>query len=173
MVFSAGELQRQLEHYLRAVRRHYSVERATLFGSYAKGRPHAHSDIDLVVISPDFRGIPKIERHQKLGLIAWQAETDYIEPLGFTSEEYENASRLGLLGEVKETGIVVYEAAPRVGAAVREQGLRLFCGREFQNENRHPPCRIRQTPAPAHFHQAQAAYQRSGQAGARARAGYV
>ncbi len=118
MVFDPVQLRRHIETYLAAVREHYRVERAILFGSYARGNQREDSDIDLIVISPDFRGMPKLERHQELGWIAWKAKTDYLEPLGFTSEEYENASPLGLLGEVRDTGVVVYEAG--AVTAVRE-----------------------------------------------------
>jgi glucose-1-phosphate thymidylyltransferase len=119
MVFSQSELQQRIEKFLAAVRQRYHVERAFLYGSYARGEQHDGSDIDLVVISPDFRGTPKLERHQELHWIAWKARTTYLSPLGFTPEEYENASPLGLLGEVKDTGIVVYEA-PAEALAVRE-----------------------------------------------------
>ncbi len=118
MVFDANHLRRHIDTFLVAVKKQYRVERAILFGSYAAGRQREDSDIDLVIISPDFRGMPKLERHQKLGWIAWQAKTDYLEPLGFTPEEYANASHLGLLGEVRDTGVVVYEAEPE--PAVRE-----------------------------------------------------
>jgi len=112
MVFDADHLRRHINQYLAEVRKQYRVDRVILFGSYAAGRQREDSDIDLVIISPDFYGIPKLERHQKLGWIAWQAETDYLEPFGFTPEEYENASHLGMLGEVRDTGVVVYEAEP-------------------------------------------------------------
>lgn len=118
MVFNQDRLRERIEKFLAAVRQQYRVERAMLYGSYARGTPHDGSDIDLVVLSPDFKGIPKLERHQKLHWIAWQAKTSYVQPLGFTPEEYENAGPLGLLGEVRDTGIVVYEAEP--AAAVRE-----------------------------------------------------
>jgi glucose-1-phosphate thymidylyltransferase len=110
MVFEPDHLRRHVDQYLAAVRQQYRVEKAILYGSYGRGTPREDSDIDLVVISPDFRGIPKLARHQKLGWIAWQANTDYIQPLGFTPDEYANASHLGLLGEVRDTGVVVYEA---------------------------------------------------------------
>jgi len=51
-----------------------------------------------------------LERLEKLGWIAWQARTTYLEPIGYTPEEYENADEFGLLGEVRDTGVVVYEA---------------------------------------------------------------
>jgi glucose-1-phosphate thymidylyltransferase len=118
MIFSPSELHQRINKFLAAVRQQYRVERALLYGSYARQQPHDGSDIDLVVISPDFRGTPKLERHQELHWIAWKARTTYLSPLGFTPEEYANASPLGLLGEVKDTGIVVYEAEPEL--AVRE-----------------------------------------------------
>jgi glucose-1-phosphate thymidylyltransferase len=118
MVFDKDQLQERIEKFVAAVRAQYCVERVFLYGSYATGKQRDDSDIDLVVISPDFRGTPKLERHQALGRIAWRARTTYIEPLGFTPEEYANASPLGLLGEVKDTGIVVYEAQPET--ALRE-----------------------------------------------------
>lgn len=104
MVFSPDNLRHHLHKYLEVVRQHYQIEKAVLFGSYAHGTPREDSDIDLVIISPDFQGVPKLTRHQKLGWLAWQAQTPYVQPLGFTPEEYANASPLGLLGEVKETG---------------------------------------------------------------------
>jgi len=119
MVFSADQVRELITKFITAVREQYQVEQAILYGSYSKGKQRDGSDIDLVVISPDFRGTPKLDRHQKLGWIAWQARTTYIEPLGFTPEEYENASPLGLLGEVKDTGIVVYQA-PTEELALRE-----------------------------------------------------
>ena len=70
MVFSPDQLRRHLEQYLAAVREQYRVDRAILFGSYAKGTQREDSDIDLIIISPDFRGVPKLERHQRLGWIA-------------------------------------------------------------------------------------------------------
>jgi glucose-1-phosphate thymidylyltransferase len=112
MVFDPDQLRQRIEKYLAAVREQYRVERAILYGSYAKGTPREDSDIDLIILSPDFKGTPKLERHQKLGWISWQARTTYIEPLGFTPEEYESASPLGLLAEARETGRVVYEAKP-------------------------------------------------------------
>jgi predicted nucleotidyltransferase len=32
-----------------------AVEKIILYGSYAKGNPRTHSDIDLAIISPDFK----------------------------------------------------------------------------------------------------------------------
>ena len=109
MVFEKDKLRKHLDRYLAFVCREIDVHKAVLYGSYAYGTPHDDSDIDLVVLSDDFAQMPKLERHQWLGWIAWRAGTDYIQPLGFTPEEFDSASALSLLGEVRERGIVIYE----------------------------------------------------------------
>jgi len=110
MVFEKDKLREHLDRYLAFVRREIDVHKVVLYGSYAYGIPHDDSDIDLVILSNDLAQVPKLERHQWLGWIAWRAGTDYIQPLGFTPREFESASSLSLLDEVREKGIVVYEA---------------------------------------------------------------
>jgi len=51
-----------------------------------------------------------------LSVLAWRAGVGDIEALGHTPEEFEQASDLSLLGEIRERGIVVYEANPPEGA---------------------------------------------------------
>jgi stress-induced morphogen len=109
MVFEKDKLREHLERYLACVCREIDVHKVVLYGSYAYGIPHDDSDIDLVILSNDFAQMPKLKRHQWLGWLAWQAGTDYIQPLGFTSKELDSASPLSLLGEVRERGVVVYE----------------------------------------------------------------
>ncbi len=114
MVFSESGLREHLKQYLAHVHGVIKVQKAVLYGSYAYGTAGEDSDIDLVVLSDDFKGMPKLERHQQLGWLAWKAETGYIQPLGFTLEEFEAASPASFLGEVRERGIVVYEAEKEV-----------------------------------------------------------
>ncbi len=62
-----------------------------LFGSYAHGTQHDGSDIDLVIVSPDFAKLDLFERLQTLGRAAgriWQP----IEAYGVTPEEIETKS---------------------------------------------------------------------------------
>lgn len=110
MVFDPHRLKEHIERYITYVRREFNVQRAILYGSYAYGTPHEGSDIDLLVLSEDFAQMAKVLRHQRLGWLAWQAGTDYIQPIGFTRKEFEQASDLSLLGEIRERGVVVYEA---------------------------------------------------------------
>lgn len=78
-----------------------------LFGSRASGRQTRWSDIDVVVVSDDFIGVDVIQRLTTLGKIAWHAKTTEIEALGFTREEYDSASELDFLWQIKQNGKVV------------------------------------------------------------------
>ena len=85
------------------------VEKVILFGSYAQGTPTAFSDIDLAVISPSFgrKGILKIQEDLA------RAASKYlsiIEPMGFSTQDFECADNASFLGEVKRKGKVVYSA---------------------------------------------------------------
>jgi hypothetical protein len=117
MVFDPHRLKKHIERYITYVRREFNVQKAILYGSYAYGTPREGSDVDLLVLSEDFAQMAKVLRHQRLGWLAWQAGTDYIQPIGFTCKEFEQASDLSLLGEIRERGVVVYEADSPEGAS--------------------------------------------------------
>jgi predicted nucleotidyltransferase len=101
----------QIERFVARLNRELDVAQVILFGSYAYGRPHEWSDVDIAVISPSFAAMGQVARLERLERIAWEAEAHAVEPVGLTPEEYAQASDLSLLGEVREKGIVVYDAA--------------------------------------------------------------
>lgn len=110
MAYQSTELAHRINHYIAYLQKHLSLQRAILFGSYAYGTPRERSDIDLVVLSSAFEGVPYPRRLERLSILAWRAGVGDIEALGYTPEEFEQASDLSLLGEIRERGIVVYEA---------------------------------------------------------------
>ncbi|MBI5740970.1 MAG: nucleotidyltransferase domain-containing protein [Nitrospirae bacterium] len=63
--------------------------RIILYGSYAQGNPREDSDIDLIVISEDFRHMNLRERLETLGLAAGRV-FEPIEAIGYTEEEVKN-----------------------------------------------------------------------------------
>lgn len=111
MAYRDRELVQRINHYLAFVEQHVRVERAFLYGSYAYGAPRSRSDIDLVVLSPDFASMDRRHRQEQLAIWAWRAGVGDSEALGLTPEEFEAASDLSLMGEVREKGVVVYDAA--------------------------------------------------------------
>lgn len=101
----------QIQRFITRISGELEVEQVILFGSQAYGRPHEWSDIDIAVLSPSFAGLGRVARLEWLERLAWEAETHAVEPVGLTPEEYATASDLSVLGEVREKGIVVYDAA--------------------------------------------------------------
>lgn len=85
------------------------LSRLILFGSFAKGTASQDSDIDLVVISPDFNRMLPEARFNLLYHARRHPLTRHVsmDIFGFTPQEYENASVLTTLGEVKETGVEI------------------------------------------------------------------
>jgi predicted nucleotidyltransferase len=82
------------------------VERAILFGSQALAKAKEESDIDLLIVSPDFERMNTRERLEVLGLAAarvWQP----IEAIGCTPEELDKVEPATLLEEILETGVRV------------------------------------------------------------------
>jgi predicted nucleotidyltransferase len=109
MAYQSTELTHRLNHYIAYLQEHLPLEKAILFGSYAYGTPREGSDIDLMVLSSAFEEMPYPRRLERLSVLAWRAGVGDIEALGCTPEEFEQASDLSLLGEIRERGIVVYE----------------------------------------------------------------
>ncbi|HET7091594.1 MAG TPA: nucleotidyltransferase domain-containing protein [Anaerolineae bacterium] len=107
MVLTADQVRTQILRFVEALQQRMRVERAVLFGSYAYGKPHEGSDIDLAIVSPDFAAMNRLERLVFLERIAWDADAHYIEPVGFTAEELQNASRTSVLSEIRDRGVVI------------------------------------------------------------------
>ena len=78
------------------------IHKVILYGSYAKGTYNQHSDIDLAIISPDFKENECLKNASKLLSKAAKLKAD-IETMPFSMEEYN--SPLGLMEEILNTGI--------------------------------------------------------------------
>ena len=50
------EIYQSIKKYLFKVSKHFKIEHAYLFGSYANGKAHKESDIDLAIVSSSFSG---------------------------------------------------------------------------------------------------------------------
>lgn len=80
-----------------------NVEKVILFGSYAKGTNNEWSDIDLAVVSNDFKGIRIIDKENMV--IAISAADFSISPLPYRPEDFTEADLF--VKEILETGIRV------------------------------------------------------------------
>ena len=68
---------------------HIEIYKVILYGSYAKRTYNQHSDIDLAIISPDFKEGECIENVSRLLLKAAKLKTD-IQTMPFSIEEYQS-----------------------------------------------------------------------------------
>lgn len=84
------------------------VKKVILFGSFAKGKQHQYSDIDLAVISTPFEA-DEIDEMIRLAKISSKA-SDRIEAVSLR-EEYLQSKYDTLAGEIKKYGQIVYQSS--------------------------------------------------------------
>lgn len=63
------------------------VQAVYLFGSYAKGEWLKTSDIDLIIVSDDWEGIPQLRRLDILNRIIWERRLGNVEAFPATSKD--------------------------------------------------------------------------------------
>lgn len=97
------EIMESIQKYIEKISKYYKIEAIILFGSYAKGTENADSDIDIAVISSDFKNI--IQDGADLIGYTWKIDTR-IEPHPITMDDYENIAT-PFVQEVINTGIKV------------------------------------------------------------------
>jgi predicted nucleotidyltransferase len=91
MASSTTSILKLLRKYLQRLNENnIPIQKAILFGSYAKGKSTDESDIDIAVISTTFKGDRYSDRrmivHFRRGL------DSRIEPMPFTPKDFEEAS---------------------------------------------------------------------------------
>ncbi|MCL4368728.1 MAG: nucleotidyltransferase domain-containing protein [Actinobacteria bacterium] len=107
MVKTASDIKRIVAEYVDKLSRDIKVDKAILFGSYARGNPRDESDIDLAIISEDLAKMDFVRRQEFLGRKTIGCDT-LLEPIGYTREQYEHAEAHPFLNEIKRTGKVVW-----------------------------------------------------------------
>jgi predicted nucleotidyltransferase len=96
------------------------VQQAILFGSTITDDRLAESDIDLIVISDDFKGMPLPKRFLILEK-NWTAKTD-LEAFGFTQQEYDQLKYKSIvIQEADENGIRLKTHRLQPGKTVGEE----------------------------------------------------
>ena len=83
--------------------RNFLVSQAYIFGSYAKGRAHSGSDIDVCIVSREYN-----PDDDKIRLLLWQARREIdprIEPVAYHPQDFKSSDPL--VFEVKEYGLQI------------------------------------------------------------------
>ncbi|WP_352418192.1 nucleotidyltransferase domain-containing protein [Proteiniborus sp.] len=92
-----------VEDYLKDLSSEIKIDKAIIFGSYAKGNYNVDSDIDLAIFSDSFKYMERVESIKYLLKRARKYRGVDLQPISFTKQEYEE--RLGFVEEVLRTGI--------------------------------------------------------------------
>ena len=99
-----AELKELMRRYIAQVNQVKQVDRAYLYGSYAKGRANKWSDIDIAIVSPDFSQ-DLFEERVFLMKLALNFD-DRIEPSPFRPEDFNLDNPL--VNEIDASGIEIY-----------------------------------------------------------------
>jgi predicted nucleotidyltransferase len=84
-----------------------TVEKVILFGSYARNAPHDFSDIDILVVSPDFHG-GTMKDCALLDRIARKINP-LIEAIPYSSNDFENFEKGDFIHEIRLTGKIIFD----------------------------------------------------------------
>ncbi len=89
------------QYILELEKNNYSIQEAYLFGSYAKGNYTEWSDIDVVLVSPNFVG-DRFDDKKKIARITLDVDSN-ISPLPYRPEDFEPSDLF--VKEILQTGI--------------------------------------------------------------------
>lgn len=91
MVKKLSEIKEIIAEYKDILKQHHiHITKTILYGSYAKGTPGPYSDIDLVVVSPDFKRMHPLRRQEFLAQMTMDIDAP-IEVLGYTPQELRSS----------------------------------------------------------------------------------
>ena len=95
-----------IEKYIAKVSEHYKIDYIFLFGSYATGTNHEHSDIDIAIVSEDITDV--FDDMAKLMSLTWGINTK-IEPHPIRTEDFKENEN-PFIDEIIRNGIQIYAA---------------------------------------------------------------
>ncbi|RCK73542.1 MAG: nucleotidyltransferase [Anaerolineae bacterium] len=99
---------KHLQERLNPIFRRYSIRKAILFGSFARGEQTRHSDVDLIVIQDTT--VPFLKRYEPILAELNQAVGDHpVEALIYTPQEIEHIQHRPFIRQALPEGIVLYE----------------------------------------------------------------
>ena len=109
MVKKFDEIAELVNRYIANLKGQLQIDKVILFGSYAEGKAVENSDVDLAIISPDVTDDNLIE-YLQLATRAIPRHVDIdLEPLVFSDQQYNEASDIEFLGEIKKKGKLIYQ----------------------------------------------------------------
>lgn len=93
-------LNKIIKTFIKNIPDYVRVKGVFLFGSYATGQIHDDSDLDLIIISPDFKRINFMRRLELLSHVQGAAPITRSIPMdtiGYTPEEFKNIDNISVV----------------------------------------------------------------------------
>ena len=107
-ILTKEQLYNIVQDYLSKLKLKINIDQAYLYGSYAKGRPHEWSDIDLYIVSKD---LPANQLKGQNGYYLYTLLGNHdlrLEVIGIHPRLLENPVEKSFFEEVKQTGQLIY-----------------------------------------------------------------
>ena len=103
-----------IKEYLKNLPSNIKVDGVFLFGSYATGKVREDSDLDLIIISPDFKKMEFMKRLILLSHVQGASKLTRSVPMdiiGYTPEEFENIDKESIImRRAKREGKMIFSA---------------------------------------------------------------
>lgn len=99
-------LKEKLLKFVELVKDKHPLVLAVLYGSYAKGEPRSFSDIDVALFLKEMKG-KRLDLLTEMHRLAWEVDS-LIEVNVFSIENLFSANKLNFIGEILETGKIIY-----------------------------------------------------------------
>ena len=108
------DIKKIIKVYLKKFPKDIKVKGVFLFGSYVREEAGKHSDVDIIIISPDFKKLPFLKRLELLSHIYGSSDVSRLVPmdiLGYTPEEFKEIDKESIvMKEAKKEGKMIYKA---------------------------------------------------------------
>ncbi len=96
----------EIKKFVKRVKEVIRVEKLIVFGSRARGDYLEDSEVNLIIVSRDFEGVPFYERMDKL-ILLWESPLD-LDVLCYTPEEFKMKQKeICIVREAVEEGVVI------------------------------------------------------------------
>ncbi len=101
-----GKYIKELKNFVKKLSKDFKIKEIILFGSRAKGTEKEDSDIDLIIVSPDFEGMDFFERGAQM-YDYWDLRIP-IDFICYTDKEFNILKkRITIVKEASENGIII------------------------------------------------------------------
>lgn len=99
-------LIKEIKKFTKIISKEYKIKKVILFGSQVTKKININSDVDLIIVSPNFKRKRKIKRSPPL-YIKWNLSYP-VDFLCYTPEEFKKKkSQIGIVQEAVKEGIEI------------------------------------------------------------------